>query len=729
MKRSRNMLIVLIMLLAMIAGTLGAAVPLVQSTAQNQMPVERVREVVALRETNSETYLLSNGNYECVVYAGDKYYRDSRNALKLIDNTLILDEATAKTENRHYKNTANSFQVTFSDSDTPTVTMTKDHLGITFRAESASGGSPFQTATSNKTVTVGAVRNCDTLTQLTDTGTDTITYANAFYNTDLVYVLQNNALKEYIVLKNANAPNAITFRFSMEGLTLEESDGVGVFLDEDNNEVFRLDRLFALDGNGVMTEELTYTFASVKGSRDILVTVTLDAEYLAEEDRAFPVVIDPSVMISSAQTADASVYSGYPNTNYQMEKRLRTGKDTTYGVRHTYIQFEIPRAIYGKPITSASLDLKKHSGSTPYALAYMCKSYWHSGTITWNYKPDKESGYISSLSFPRSSGSAWYRMDVTSIVASWTSLTEGNYGFIVRDAIENDTDQWTTFYSSDAPSPNKPELHITYIGDEINTEPEETTPTSKPESSIPQVHLYLFYDYGYSYRYPDATARAIRISNAIVSYFESNFIISISAGSPYCTTSYADECLNPDIFTDTTSFNSLCCCVYGDECGNTDYTYADVNGDGKIEENEVTKSPTHTYHHTNLYNITCDIVTPDMPNATKLLLTGHKTCYREPGSILCAETSACGLYGVAYFPKRICAVSNLQGEEKETITAIHEFGHLLGMDDHYTPQTNSDFSDHCLYGLEWSDFNSVNDIQICSGCRAELESTVNKYYK
>lgn len=729
MKRSRNKLIVLIMLLAVIAGTLGAAVPMVQSAAQDQAPAERVREVVALRETNSETYLLSDGSYECVVYAGDKYYRDDRNGLKLIDNTLILDEASAKTEKRHYKNTANSFQVTFSDSDTPTVTMTKDDLGITFQAAAASGGNPFQTASTQKAVTVGAVRNCDTLTDLTDTGSDTITYTNAFYSTDLVYVLQNNALKEYIVLKNANAPNAFTFRFSTEGLTLTESDGVGIFLDEQKNEVFRLDRLFAVDGNGDMTEELTYTFASVKGSRDILVTVTLDAEYLAAEDRAFPVVIDPSVMISSAQTADASVYSDYPDTNYQMEKRLRTGKDTTYGKRRAYLRFPLPNEIIEADIISATLDIKKHSGVAPTIRAYQCNRYWRSDTITWNNMPDYTVVNISSQAVPRSSGSAWYQMDVTDIVSYWQDYPEDCFGFVVRDNKESNTDHWTTFYSSDAPSPNKPELHIVYSGEEPNpgTEPDsedeeiETTPTV-PVEVTPAVHLSVKYDFGYYHRYSDAAARATRVSNAVTSFFESNFDISITADTPTLIASYADECSNPSIANNPNSFSYPCECVFGDDCGNTDYQ---LLFDGARKDNDYMYQ-SYTYHHKNFYNMLYEMTPLTHKPSSCILLTGHRTCVQK--DLYCENTSSEGLYGLANFGRRTCIVSNTTSEESETISAIHEFGHMIGIEDHYDAVlANSPYSNNCIYGANSASYTTVSGIVICSGCRNEFENTVNGY--
>ena len=69
------------------------------------------------------------------------------------------------------------------------------------RAPTGSGGSNH-ISTEEFDFLVSPVNNCDALSQLTNTGSNTVTYANAFPNTDLVYVLDNSALKEYIILEN-----------------------------------------------------------------------------------------------------------------------------------------------------------------------------------------------------------------------------------------------------------------------------------------------------------------------------------------------------------------------------------------------------------------------------------------------------------------------------------------------------------------------------------------------
>ncbi|MBQ3252874.1 MAG: DNRLRE domain-containing protein [Oscillospiraceae bacterium] len=689
MKRSRNKIIVLIMLLAMILGTTGTAAPLVQSTVQENAPVQRIQEIVSLRETNSETYLLSNGNYECVIYAGDKYYRDGRNALKPIDNTLVLDEVTAKTDRRHYKNTANSFQVTFSDSEIPTVTMTKGSHGITFRTDSASGGNPFHTTADSKAVTVGAVRNCNTLTQLTDTGSDTIMYTNAFYNTDIVYVLQNDALKEYIVLKSSHAPNVFRFRFSMEGLTLEAKGSTGVFLDENKEEVFRLDQLFAIDGTGEMTEDLSYTFTPVKGGRDILITITLDEAYLTADDRVYPVVIDPSVMISSAKTADASVYSAKPDTNYQMEKRLRTGRDTTYGKRRAYLRFDMPSSIPAANVTESVLALKKYSGVDPATRAYRCQAGWSSGTITWNNMPAFTMENLSSESERRSSGSAWFEMDVTDIVKKWLDGSWENYGFAVRHYLETNTEQWTTFYSSDAPSPHKPELHITYTGGDSNP------PTEPP--ALPSVTLNLQYDYAYASGNASAASTIAGQAQTLKNFF-GDYGLDVILSTPSRKQSYADAHVNEYDVEDSFCENS---------------------SEIEIKDN----------HFKNAYNILYRISTPNTSSLT-MMYVGHNVCFVDAdyGHQFNAS-SMVPLRGLASNSKRIMVITDTRGGIQETLTAIHEFGHMFGITDHYRsdhpPKANT--SRYCIYGDRKDEINSVSSGIICPGCVAQMMANIDDY--
>lgn len=101
-----------------------------------------------------------------------------------------------------------------------------------------------------------------------------------------------------------------------------------------------------------------------------------------------------------------------------------------------------------------------YSGAVPSIKAYRVTEDWTSDSLTWNNKPEYTST-DASLTATMSSNN-WYRAYVTAIVKSWLKGTYRNDGFLLKDETESGTSQWTTFYSSDAASPNKPELIINY---------------------------------------------------------------------------------------------------------------------------------------------------------------------------------------------------------------------------------------------------------------------------
>lgn len=135
----------------------------------------------------------------------------------------------------------------------------------------------------------------------------------------------------------------------------------------------------------------------------------------------------------------------------------------TYYTRRTYIKFDIPNYLNKENcdrVSYAYINIRKYSGSTPNVRAYRVVESWSSSSLTWNNKPSYASLNASQIAFSNDNG--WYKLVVADIVKSWLDTTNVNYGFLLQDDTESGETQWTTFYSSDAASPNEPELHIYY---------------------------------------------------------------------------------------------------------------------------------------------------------------------------------------------------------------------------------------------------------------------------
>ena len=444
MKRILSLFIAAVMLLLLPADMLASGI----SGAQ-QEPT-RVKQLDELRESNSDTYLLSDGSYECVVYAADKYYKDDSGKYVEIDHSIVRAQSLRFGKSYAYKNAAGDASAYFADNE-PRVCVEMNGSSLSFSLSGAN-------RTSARAGEASAKRSVHEYELF---GKNYISYENVLNGTDLIYEMLNGCLKEYVLLKDRSAPSEYTFIFDAPELAARKTEnGTVEFINAVDEPVFELGALFAVDSNGEYTDALEYTVRETGQKGRYEITVSVSKDYLNAPERAFPVLVDPTVNIYGASlTYDSFVSETNAATNYQMDQHLRTGKDAPYGVRRTYIKFVLPSDITGATISDAYIRIKKKSGTPPTAKVCRVTGNWNSATINWFKKPGYTAFNSGALALVSND---WYKATVTAIVQEWASGTS-NYGFIIKDNTENNINHWTTFYSSDAPAPNRPELHIIYM--------------------------------------------------------------------------------------------------------------------------------------------------------------------------------------------------------------------------------------------------------------------------
>ncbi len=447
MRRTLAILLSIIMMLTCYSPAFVSADKISSSSRDEK---QRVTEVPEMRKPNSDTYLLSDGTYECVVYAEDKYFQDENGNYTKIDNTVEPVEYRNNANLYKFTNAANSVKVYFSDKKPSLLIKSGDEtLAFSFVDSTA------------KTVRTGTKGNAYKFKDFDLRSDSCITYSEAREHTDFVYSVQNDCVKEYIILKDLSAPSEYLFEVDTSNYTIKKnnSDRLCVY-NRQGKQVFEFGSLFAVDSAGKFTDKMEYIVEKVSDQKTTI-KVAFTSDYLDDTERVFPVLIDPSVMVTGAnKTKDTFVSSRYPTANYYMQNWLRTGHDETYELRRTYIKFDLPSFITADSISAAYMNIKYHSGSTPEVKAYRVTKHWTPSTLTWENRPRYNTVNVSSGTYQASND--WYKIYVTDIVRSWYAGTYKNYGFVLRDDVESTTSHWTTFYSSDAASPNKPELHIMY---------------------------------------------------------------------------------------------------------------------------------------------------------------------------------------------------------------------------------------------------------------------------
>ena len=449
MKRRILKLICVLMCIPMLLSGHVGALDSGKEAAGNK--ITRVEELIGERTTNSKTYLMSDGSYEASVYAADVHYVSQAGAYEDIDNRIIPYQKSIDNNSYAYKNSANRFTVRFGGQSAYPVRIEYESYSLSLRPSGmrAAEGTLFGDYKYRSAVRGMAAPK------------SSIVYEEVYPNVDILYEVRDNGFKEFIIIKDEIGSNEFYFDIAPEGVEAFEYEGQVYFADseDETNKVFVVNELFALDAAGAYTDDVRVSYISNGAAPKLRVTV--DSAFLTDESREYPIVVDPSVMVTGANNiADSFVRQGSPSTNYKYDEKLFTGNSASNGLQRAYIKFTLPGNIPEDNVTSAKLRIKRYGGSPTGIKAYRAASGWSSGSITWNNKPLYSGTYVSNTAY--NDGGEWYAMDVYSAVSGWLKGTFSNYGFVLVSNYESAPSSSISYYSSDAPSPNKPELIINY---------------------------------------------------------------------------------------------------------------------------------------------------------------------------------------------------------------------------------------------------------------------------
>ncbi|MBQ7329424.1 MAG: DNRLRE domain-containing protein [Oscillospiraceae bacterium] len=415
-------------------------------------------ELLSERTAYGKTYRLDDGTFQYVGHTKPIHYKDNSGAYVEINNAIT---DAVRQAGYKYTNTANQWNAHFSeklvDSNAVMLTSGKYEISFSLMEQTAAAGVVKTTTLANTKDTLSAYH------KKLSADNRAVLYRDVAEDVDIAYTVQEVALKEDIILKSKLAPSVYKFRLTADGLTIRETDGIISLYTAIGEEVFSFAPLYMEDANGKRSEKVTLTYAGVKNGYEL--TVSADTEFLNAKDTAYPVVIDPSVYIVSGTTSaeDTYVDQQYPNSSYGLSESLLTGGASSTYAKRTYLQFYYPLYIRPFQVTSVYLYMPKEDYQTPNIRAYAVTSGWATDMI-WNGQPSHSNTIYSSQAqnVTRYGSSNWYRMELTDIFNAWMDLTLDDYGLVLKEVNESSSSQKTSFYSSEAPSPNNPEFEINY---------------------------------------------------------------------------------------------------------------------------------------------------------------------------------------------------------------------------------------------------------------------------
>ncbi len=295
-------------------------------------------------------------------------------------------------------------------------------------------------------------------------------YKDVFPDTDLLYTAYGYNLKEQIVVNAPQTGYRYSFLLNLDGLTAEKNeDGSISFLDADGTPVYEIPIPYMEDDAGVISEDVAFTLNETEAG--LVLTVEANAEWINNEERVFPVKIDPSFTIVSGKALD-EIYSVYtmeaaPNDTTLGRQYLYVGAQpystTNDGRYRLFMHFNnMPAIPAGSEVVGASLSLYQHQYVQRYCTSFPIGVYevttdlpskyssyynWFAA-MTWrNSMPEYDSS--NAIDYVMVDSTKGYRdWNITELVKKWYADKTSNTTCALVMMNESDIDTYYYYASA-----------------------------------------------------------------------------------------------------------------------------------------------------------------------------------------------------------------------------------------------------------------------------------------
>ena len=247
-------------------------------------------------------YRNKSGGFTAVIDAEAIQFRDADGKIKKIENTLVLDETQ---DERYYKNKANIYSVQFPQTlDSKVFSVEHGSAKIEF---SLINPTENEFSPAIKKRLKGCFKNATGRNAVIENDT-TIKYLSVAKDTNMVYSVSDNCVKENIILcgKRSQYKFAFTMRCTNVFPRIIEGGEIVFFSkeDPDNGYVFYIPAPVMFDAQEAKSDNLHYEINQIgEDSDNYLFMVVADKDWINAKDRIFPVTIDPQVVIGKTDSS------------------------------------------------------------------------------------------------------------------------------------------------------------------------------------------------------------------------------------------------------------------------------------------------------------------------------------------------------------------------------------------------------------------------------------------
>ena len=374
-----------------------------------------VDEIIESRTEYTKEFQLSNGLRLASVYSEPIHY-DVNGEWAEIDNTLQTDNTRSEAA---YTNTAGDWRVSFpqSLSSDNGVTISKNGFTLNFRMTGELHGTNIEpvdaeAVAETEDTTIENTEVVETESELDNIEADSeaeadgavtlsvsapaemvtaaieavdmsemqaavdypevvveknasrVRYENIYENTDIIFDLVSNRVKESVVLRS--------FCDSLHGYTYELNTGemIPVLMEtgeielrdpESEQAVMHMPAPFLMDYSGMVSYDIDVDLTGSNGTYEL--KYTLPHEWLAEEDRQWPVVLDPIIgsVANNANAEDETFYQN--NASTTGGSAMNCGYTSSNGCMRSFVKYKnLPALTAADNIVYASITLAREKG-------------------------------------------------------------------------------------------------------------------------------------------------------------------------------------------------------------------------------------------------------------------------------------------------------------------------------------------------------------------------------
>ena len=432
-----------------------ANISISETTAIPTEEPEIIGEDISKRAASSKHFRLSDGSWMAVSYSGAVHYQAEDGSWLEIDNTI---EVSGTGKNATYSNTAGPWDVSFPYqlSDGRTVTVTKDTHELSFSMVGEIRSlddhdlttSPIGQDDANASVFLQEVGDSAVQIQdvdLTELIEDSeypelvqrelcsrLEYTNVYTNTDVVFDLMPNLLKESIVIHQySESLQGYLYTINTDGLTPVLADDGSILLNDriSGEPVLQMPAPYLVDDAGEYCYDISVDLQGEDGR--YILSYQLPQQWLADSGRQWPVILDPIVETVAAQESaeDQTVYEKVSSSH--TSRVVNCGYEPSCGAMRFYMRYnELPELSVADVIVSAKLELYApyQEGAAPCVEVHKVTGAWTASTIKWSTQPSWEKT-VEDYAICHSLEEFYY-WDITDIVKGW--YTSDNTGMVFK---------------------------------------------------------------------------------------------------------------------------------------------------------------------------------------------------------------------------------------------------------------------------------------------------------